>query len=532
MKNILEIAEKVNIPEEYIECYGRDKAKISEKYFEEVKDKPNGKLILMTAINPTQFGEGKTTQSIGLALGLNKIGKNGIVVLREPSLGPVFGIKGGAIGGGKATIEPQEDINLHFTGDFHAITSANNLLCAVLDNHVFCGNELNIDVNNIVIKRVLDMNDRSLRKINIKGKKVSYDTGFEITVACEIMAICCLANNKEDLKQRLGNILVAYDLDGKPVYAKQLECVGAMMALLKNILKPNLVQTVEETPCLVHLGPFANIAHGCNSVAATKLGLKLADYCVVEAGFGSDLGAEKFMDIKCRKAGLKPDLSVIVATVKALKFNGYMPIENITEKNMEYLEKGIVNLGKHIENMKKYNVPVMVCINKFDTDDEEEIEYIRKFASKYDVPVVVSEAFAKGSEGTIDFAKKVVEILDNTTSNYKPLYDLDLSIEEKIRKICTDIYGADDVVFLDEAKKNIHKAEEYGYGNFPVCIAKTPASLTDDAKILGRPTGFKITIRDIKINAGAEFIVAYSGDIMTLPGLGKNSRYKQYENLY
>lgn len=529
MKNILDIGKLLGIDAEDLECYGKDKAKITQEYIEKTKDKKDGKLILMTSINPTPFGEGKTTQSIGLAMGMNKIGKNSIVVLREPSLGPVFGIKGGAIGGGKSTIEPQEDINLHFTGDFHAITSANNLLCAVIDNHIFSGNELNIDENKIVIKRVLDMNDRSLREITIKGKKVSYDTGFEITVACEIMAICCLANNKEELKKMLGNILVAYDVNGKPIYARQLEVVGAMMALLKDILKPNLVQTVEETPCIVHLGPFANIAHGCNSVVATKLGLKLADYCIVEAGFGSDLGAEKFMDIKCRKAGLKPDLSVIVATVKALKYNGYMPIENVTKKDMNFLEKGIVNLGKHIENMKKYNVPVMVCINKFDTDDEEEIEYIRQFALKYDVPVAISEAFVKGSEGTIDFAEKVVEMLNKTESNYTPLYDVNMSIEDKITKICKQIYGAANVEFLDEAKEKIAKANEFGYTNIPVCIAKTPASLTDDAEILGRPEGFTITIRDIKINSGAGFIVAYAGNIMTLPGLGKNSRYKNYE---
>ncbi len=529
MKNILEISKRLNIPEEYIECYGKNKAKISEEYYNVIDTKENGKLILMTSINPTPFGEGKTTQSIGLAMGLNRIGKNAMVVLREPSLGPVFGIKGGAIGGGKATIEPQEDINLHFTGDFHAITSANNLLCAVIDNHIYSGNELNIDVNRIVIKRVLDMNDRSLRDISIHGKRVAYDTGFEITVACEIMAICCLAKDRENLREMLGNILVAYDTSGKPVYAKQLEVVGAMMALLRDILNPNLVQTVEETPCIVHLGPFANIAHGCNSIVATKLGLKLSDYCVVEAGFGSDLGAEKFMDIKCRKAGLKPDLSIIVVTVKALKYNGGMPISEMKLKNMEYLEKGVVNLGKHIENMKKYNVPVMVCINKFDTDDDEEIEYIRNYASQFDVPVELSEAFAKGSEGTIDLANRVVEMLDTTESNYTPLYDLDLTIEEKIEKICKEIYGAGSVEFLDAAKENIKNAVEFGYGNYPVCIAKTPASLTDDAKVLGRPEGFTITIRDIKINSGAGFIVAYAGDIMTLPGLGKNSRYKQYE---
>ncbi len=532
MQNITKISEKLNIPEEEIECYGKYKAKISDKYYEKIKDRKNGKLILMTSINPTPFGEGKTTQSIGLSMGLNKIGKNSIVVLREPSLGPVFGIKGGAIGGGKSTIEPQEDINLHFTGDFHAITSANNLLCAVIDNHIFSGNELNIDMNNIVIKRVLDMNDRSLRNITINGKKVTYDTGFEITVASEIMAICCLAEDTEDLRRMLGNILVAYDLDGNPVYAKQLEVVGAMMALLRDVLKPNLVQTIEETPCIVHLGPFANIAHGCNSIVATKLGLKLSDYCVVEAGFGSDLGAEKFMDIKCRKAGLKPDLSIIVATVKALKYNGYMPIEEINQKNMEYLQKGIVNLGKHIENMKKYNVPVMVCINKFSTDSDEEIEYIRDFASKYDVPVEISQAYESGSEGTIEFANKVVEILEKEETNYMPLYSLDLTIEEKIEKICKEIYGASDVEFLDEAKENIKKAVKFGYEKLPVCIAKTPSSLTDDAKILGRPSGFKITIKNIKINSGAGFIVAYAGNIMTLPGLGKNSRYKDYEQKY
>ena len=528
MKNILEIAKELNISEEYIECFGKYKAKISEDFFNSVKNKKNGKLILMTSINPTPFGEGKTTQAIGLTMGLNKIGKNSIVVLREPSLGPVFGIKGGAIGGGKATVEPHEDINLHFTGDFHAITSANNLLCSVVDNHIFNGNELNIDQNNIVIKRAIDMNDRSLRDITINGKKVSYDTGFEITAACEIMAICCLANDRQNLREMLGNILVAYDLNGKPVFAKQLEVVGAMMALLKDVLKPNLVQTVEETPCIVHLGPFANIAHGCNSVVATKLGLKLADYCIVEAGFGSDLGAEKFMDIKCQKAGIRPDLSVIVATVKALKYNGYMPMEEITKKDMNYLKKGIVNLGKHIENMKKYDVPVMVCINKYDTDDEEEIDYIRKFASNYGVEVEVSDAYSKGSNGSVDFANKVVKMLENKEANYKPLYSLSLKIEEKIEKICKDIYGAKEVEYLDKARVNIAKAKEYGFGDLPICIAKTPSSLTDDAKILGRPEDFKITIRDIKINGGAGFIVAYAGSIMTLPGIGKSSKYKDF----
>ena len=528
MKNILEISKMLNIPEDEIECYGKYKAKISDEYYKKLEDKKNGKLILMTSINPTPFGEGKTTQSIGLAMGLSKIGKKGIVVLREPSLGPVFGIKGGAIGGGKATVEPQEDINLHFNGDFHAITSANNLLCSVVDNHIFNGNELRIDKDTICIKRAIDMNDRSLRDITVNGKKLEYNTGFEITAACEVMAVCCLAEDKENLREMLGNILVAYDLDGNPVYARQLEVVGAMMALLKDTLKPNLVQTAEETPCIVHLGPFANIAHGCNSVVATKLGLKLADYCVVEAGFGSDLGAEKFMDIKCRKAGLVPDLAIIVATVKALKYNGYMDMQNINEVNMEALEKGIVNLAKHIENMKKYNVPVMVCINNYETDAPEEIEYIREFVKKYNIPVEISRAYTQGSDGTVEFAEKVVNMLDETTSNYEPLYSLDLSIEDKINKICKEIYGAKDVVFLDDAKANIAKAKQFGYNSLPVCIAKTPASLTDDAKILGRPTDFVVTIRDIKISSGAGFIVAYAGNIMTLPGLGKSSKYKDF----
>ena len=387
---------------------------------------------------------------------------------------------------------------------------------------------LNIDKDKIYIKRAIDMNDRSLRDITINNK-VGYNTGFEITAACEIMATCCLAEDMDDLRERLGNIMVASSLDGKPVYAKDLDVVGAMATLLKDALKPNLVQTVEGTPCLIHLGPFANIAHGCNSVIATKLGLKLADYCVVEAGFGSDLGAEKFMDIKCRKASLKPDLSIIVATTKALKYNGGATVDNINQKNMEALENGIANLGKHIENMQKYSVPTMVCINKYDTDDDEEIEYIREYAKKYGVDVVLSDAYMKGSEGAEDFANKVVEKLETTQSHYMPLYSLDLSIEEKINKICKEIYGAKEVVFLDEAKEKIQIANENGYSYYPVCIAKTPASLTDDAKVLGRPEGFTITIRDIKISAGPGFIVAYAGNIMTLPGLGRNSKYKEYK---
>lgn len=529
MENIVQIAKKLNMSEDDIECFGKYKAKVSTECIERMKKNKDGKLILMTSINPTPFGEGKTTQSIGLAMGLDRIGKKGIVVLREPSLGPVFGIKGGAIGGGKATVEPQEDINLHFTGDFHAITSANNLLCAVVDNHIYYGNELGIDKDKIYIKRAIDMNDRSLRDITINDERVSYNASFEITAACEIMATCCMAENMEDLKERLGNIVVASSIDGKLIYARDLDVVGAMCALLKDAIKPNLVQTAEGTPCLVHLGPFANIAHGCNSVIATKLGLKLADYCVVEAGFGSDLGAEKFMDIKCRKAGLKPDLSIVVATTKALKYNGGADVKKINEKDMEALRVGIKNLGKHIENMQKYGVPTMVCINKYNTDDDEEIEYIREYAKGYGVDVEISDAYMNGSDGTIDFAKKVVEMLDNTKSNYSPLYSLDLSIEEKVNKICKEIYGAGEVVFLDKAKEKIKMANENGYGNYPVCIAKTPASLTDDAKVLGRPEGFTITIRDIKISAGPGFIVCYAGNIMTLPGLGKNSKYKEYK---
>ena len=529
MKKIEEISKMLNIPDEELELYGKYKAKISDEYYEKIKDKKDGKLILMTSINPTPFGEGKTTQSIGLSMGLNKIGKKSIVVLREPSLGPVFGIKGGAIGGGKATVEPQEDINLHFTGDFHAITSANNLLCSVIDNHIYNGNELNIDKDKIFIKRVIDMNDRSLRDITINCKKLSYNTGFEITAASEIMAICCLAQNKEDLRKMLGNILVAFSLDNKPVYARELEVVGAMMALLKDVLKPNLVQTIEETPCIVHLGPFANIAHGCNSVISTKLGLKLADYCIVEAGFGSDLGAEKFMDIKCRKASLKPDLAIIVATVKALKYNGNVNMDNITQENLEALEKGSVNLGKHIENMQKYGVPVMVCINKYETDTQKEIEFLREFTKKYGVEVEISQCFEKGSQGTVDFANKVAEILDKTVSEYEPLYSLEESIQEKISIICREIYGAKEVKFLDKAIENIEIANDNSYSKLPICIAKTPSSLTDDAKILGRPKDFTITIRDIKIDAGAGFIVAYAGNIMTLPGLGKSSKYKDFK---
>ena len=529
MKNIEEIVNELNVPNKYIEYYGKDKAKIQNEYYNEISKNKNGKLILMTSINPTPFGEGKTTQSIGLAMGLNKIGKNAMVVLREPSLGPVFGIKGGAIGGGRATVEPQEDINLHFTGDFHAITSANNLLCAVVDNHIFCGNELNIDQNKICIKRAIDMNERSLRDITLSGKNSSYKTGFEITAACEIMAICCLAEDKEDLKRRLNNILVAYDNVGNPIYAKQLEVVGAMLKLLKDALKPNLVQTVEGTPCIIHLGPFANIAHGCNSVISTRMGMKLSDYCVVEAGFGSDLGAEKFLDIKCRKANLKPDLAIVVATVKALKYNGNVSMDNIEIEDVEALKSGIVNLGKHIENIKKYKVPVIVCINKFASDTQAEIECIKEYAEKQGVKVAISESYGKGGEGAIEFANLVTEVLDDTVSEYQVLYNLELSIEEKIEKICKEIYGANEVVFLDEAKENINKANKFGYNNFPICIAKTPASLTDDAKILGRPENFKITIKDIKINGGAEFIVAYAGDIMTLPGLGKTAKYKEFK---
>lgn len=532
MKKITYIANDLGIPDEYIECYGKYKAKINHEYYEKVKSNNNAKLILMTSINPTPFGEGKTTQSIGLSMAMNKIGLKTLTVLREPSLGPVFGIKGGAVGGGKAIVEPKEDIDLHFTGDFHAITSANNLLCAVIDNHLFQGNALNIDKDKIVIRRAIDMNDRALRNITIGlgGNKngIERTTSFEITAACELMAICDLAINLEDLKNRIDNILVAYDLEGKPVYAKQLNCTNAMLALLKYVISPNLVQTSEETPCLIHLGPFANIAHGCNSLIATKMGLKMADYVVTEAGFGADLGAEKFFDIKCRIGNLKPDIAVIVATIKALKYNGGCSIEELNKPNLEALEKGIVNLQKHIENIKKFDVPTIVCINKYDIDTEEEILYVKEFVSKMGIDTEISTAYSDGSNGAINLAKLVKEKLDTTVSNFKYIYENTDSIKEKIEKISKEIYGALDVEYMDGVDEKITKLEQLGYRDLPICIAKTPASLSDDPKLLGRPTNFSIHVRDIKVSSGAGFIVVYTGNILTMPGLGKHSKYEEF----
>lgn len=532
MKKIIDIAKDIGIPEEYIECYGKYKAKINHEYYENIKKNDNAKLILMTSINPTPFGEGKTTQSIGLSMAMNKLGLKTLTVLREPSLGPVFGIKGGAVGGGEAIVEPKEDIDLHFTGDFHAITSANNLLCAVIDNHLFQGNELNIDKNRIVIKRVIDMNDRALRNVTIGlgGNKngVERNTGFEITAACELMAICDLALDLEDLKNRIDNILVAYDVNGRAIYAKELDCTNAMVALLKNVINPNLVQTKEETPCLIHLGPFANIAHGCNSLIATKMGLKMSDYVVTEAGFGADLGAEKFFDIKCRIGNLKPDMAVIVVTAKALKYNGGCNIDDLENKNLEALEKGIVNLQKHIENVKKFNIPIVVCINKYNTDTDEEIIYIKEFVKNMGVEAEVSTAYLEGSKGALELAKLVKKTLGNTSSKFNYIYKDSDNIKEKIEKVSKEIYGATNVEYLNDVKEKIMNLEKMGYKELPICIAKTPASLSDNPKLLGRPTDFTIHVRDIKVSSGAGFIVVYTGDILTMPGLGKHSKYEKF----
>lgn len=528
MNTIENIVNMLNIPDEYIEYFGKYKAKISNEYYERIKGNKTSKLILVTSINPTPYGEGKTTQSIGIAMGMKKINKNAMLVLREPSLGPVFGIKGGAIGGGKAIIEPKEDINLHFTGDFHAITSANNLLCAVIENSIFYENPFNIDKNNICIKRAMDMNDRGLRNItvgkNSKSGKVEYDTGFEITAACELMAICCLAETKEELKNMIDNMIIAYTSDLKPIYVKSFNVTGAMIQLLKDAIKPNLVQTLEGNPCIVHLGPFANIAHGCNSLIATRLAMKLADYTIVEAGFGADLGAEKFLDIKCRKAKLIPDLAVIVVTVKALKYNGFS--KDLKSEDINALEKGIVNLKRHVENIKKYNLPIIVCINKFDTDTDKEINFVKQYCINLGVKCEISYAFEKGSEGTIDLCNLICKTIDEEKPNFKYLYDDNDSIKIKIEKICKNIYGAKEIKYLHEAEEKIKNSKMFS--KLPICIAKTPLSLTDDPKMLGDVKNFTITIRDIKISNGAGFIVAYAGEIMTMPGLGKKSKYEEY----
>lgn len=522
---IKEIAKSLSIDEDDLELYGKYKAKLPLSLVDKYSDRPDGKLILVTAINPTPAGEGKTTVTVGLGEAMSKIGKNAVIALREPSMGPVFGIKGGAAGGGYAQVIPMEDINLHFTGDMHAITAANNLLCAIIDNHIQQGNELSIDPRRILFKRCLDMNDRALRNVIVglggKLNGVPREDGFMITVASEVMAILCLASDIDDLKLRLGRILVAYTYDGKPVYAKDLQVVGAMAALLKDAIKPNLVQTLENTPALMHGGPFANIAHGCNSVTATKLGLKLADYCITEAGFGADLGAEKFLDIKCRYAGLKPSCIVIVATIRALKYNGGVAKSDLKYENVSALEKGIVNLQTHIENMKKYGVPVVVAINRFMTDTDEEIKFIEDFCEKQDVLVSLTEVFANGGNGGVDLAKKVVKTIEEKPSDFKPLYDAELPIKEKLDIIAREIYRADGVVYTKSAEKAIAEIEALGRDKLPVCVAKTQYSLSDDQTKLGKPENFTITVRDVRLSAGAGFIVALTGDIMTMPGLSK-----------
>ena len=525
MKPIAEIASELNIRPEELEPYGHYKAKLSDSLFDRLADRPNGKLVLVTAINPTPAGEGKTTTTVGLGQAMKKIGKNAIIALREPSLGPVFGIKGGAAGGGYAQVVPMEDINLHFTGDMHAITAANNLLCAILDNHLQQGNELGIDPRRVLFKRCMDMNDRALRNtiVGLGGKAngVVREDGFQITVASEVMAILCLAADLQDLKERLGNILVAYTYDNKPVYAKDLKVNGAMAVLLKDAIKPNLVQTLENTPALMHGGPFANIAHGCNSVRATKLALKLADYTITEAGFGSDLGAEKFLDIKCRYAGIAPSAIVVVATLRALKYNGGVPKADTAKPNVEALKAGLCNLAAHVENMKKFGVPVVVAINHFLTDTDEEIEVLENYCRENDVEFALSDVFAKGGEGGKELAEKVVKACEKP-ANFAPIYSLDLSIKEKIETIAKEIYGADGVDYSTAASKAIADIEKLGYSKLPVCMAKTQYSLSDDANKLGRPTGFRINIREVKVSAGAGFVVALAGAIMTMPGLGKD----------
>lgn len=524
LQPITKIAADLGITEDELIPYGHYKAKLDNAVFRRLENEKDGKLILVTAINPTPAGEGKTTTTTGLGQAFAKIGKKAVVALREPSLGPVFGVKGGAAGGGYAQVLPMEDLNLHFTGDMHAITAANNLMCAMLDNHIQQGNDLGIDPRAINVTRCLDMNDRVLRSIVVglggKGNGVPREDGFCITVASEVMAIFCLANDIMDLKERLGNILVAYTYAGEPVYAKDIGANGAMAALLKDAINPNLIQTLEGTPVVMHGGPFANIAHGCNSVRATKIALKLGDYCITEAGFGSDLGAEKFFDIKCRYAGLKPSAVVVVATARALKYNGGLTKDEASQPNMEALEKGIVNLGVHIENMRKYGVPVVVAINRFGNDTEEELQFIENYCKANNAEFALSEVFAKGGEGGIDLAKKVVAATEQE-SDFAPLYDLDLTITEKLEKIAKEIYGADGVDYTAKAKKSLAQIEKLGGNNLPVCVAKTQYSLTDTPTRLGRPTDFRITISDLRLSNGAGFVVAYAGNIMTMPGLPK-----------
>ncbi len=525
MLHIRDVAAKYGIAEDDLELYGKYKAKLTNEFCQSAEKNENGKLILMTAINPTPAGEGKTTTSIGLGDALSKLGKKTLLALREPSLGPCFGIKGGAAGGGYAQVVPMDDLNLHFTGDFHAITSANNLLAALLDNHIQQGNALNIDTRQVLWKRCMDMNDRSLRNIVVglgaKADGFVREDHFVITVASEIMAILCLANDMDDLKERLGRIIVAYNYNGDPVTAKDLNAVGAMAVLLKDAIKPNLVQTLEHTGAFVHGGPFANIAHGCNSVKATKTALKLADIVITEAGFGADLGAEKFMDIKCRMSGLKPDAIVLVATVRALKYNGGVDKANLSEENLDALKKGICNLEKHIENLQKFGVPIVVTLNSFITDTEAEYEFIKNFCEERGCEFALSEVWAKGGEGGKALAEKVLKTLDEKESHFKPLYPDKMPLKDKIKTIATEIYGADDVTYTPAANRMLAKLTDLGFGNFPVCIAKTQYSFSDDQKKLGRPTGFNINVRDVYVNAGAGFVVVITGAIMTMPGLPK-----------
>lgn len=525
MLPIKDVAASIGIEEDDLELYGKYKAKISDELINRTKKNPDGKLILVTAINPTPAGEGKTTTSVGLGEAFGRLGKKALIALREPSLGPCFGIKGGAAGGGYAQVVPMEDLNLHFTGDFHAITSANNLLAALLDNHIQQGNELGIDPRQIVWKRCMDMNDRVLRNIVVGlGSKMDgmvREDHFVITVASEIMAILCLADDMADLKKRLGRIIVAYTFDGKPVTADDLQATGSMAALLKDALKPNLIQTLEHTPAIVHGGPFANIAHGCNSVRATKTALKLADYVITEAGFGADLGAEKFFDIKCRMAGLKPDAVVLVATIRALKYNGGVPKDELSSENLDALKAGIVNLEKHIENLHKFGVPVVVTLNSFVTDTKAETDFVEQFCKERGCEFALSEVWEKGGEGGIDLANKVLVTIEHKESNFKVLYDDSLSLKEKIETVAKEIYGADGVTYSPAAERELKRITDLGMGDFPVCMAKTQYSLSDDAKKLGRPSGFKINVREVYASAGAGFVVAVNGSIMTMPGLSK-----------
>ena len=526
MKPICEIAKDLGISADELELYGKYKAKLSDELCDRLEGEKDGKLILVTAINPTPAGEGKTTTSVGLGQAMKKIGKSAVIALREPSMGPVMGIKGGAAGGGYAQVVPMEDINLHFTGDMHAITAANNLLSAAIDNHIHQGNELDIDARTITWKRCLDMNDRALRQVvvGLGGKVNGYlrEDGFMITVASEIMAILCLAKDMDDLKRRIAAIVIGYNTDGEPITAGDLKIAGAMGLLLRDAIKPNLVQTLENTPCLMHGGPFANIAHGCNSISATKLGLKLADYCVTEAGFGSDLGAEKFFDIKCRIGGLKPSCVVLVATVRALKYNGGVPKAELAKENTDALKDGIVNLGKHIENMQKYGLPVIVAINRFMTDTDEELKIIEQYCCDMGVDFSMCEVFAKGGDGGVELAEKVVKVSERGGEmNFAPIYDEKASIDEKINTIAKEIYGADGVVYTPKAKKAIARLEKQGFDKLPICMAKTQYSLSDDPSLLGRPSGFEITVREVRASAGAGFVVALTGDVMTMPGLPK-----------